>query len=235
MAASSGDLPPLLQNARGGVMGTPAPFSAPPDLPSLRRNTSSATVASSTASEDKLVLLSQLRQFLRKQKINVFHLFAPFWRAGHMIMVFISTCFNDEKNKQTTETDKNLSNLPEPMSWPHRPVSIRISKAATISSNFVCPENRSGYLPVGTPFKIESDLFVGTILIRIKGCPSSNQADDDRYFMGRQRIFQSIIQGKFKEEVSINEVLTGHEFSRPFHSVIPRWLVRSGMPFFRQR
>jgi len=40
------------------------------------------------------------------------------------------------------------------------------------------------------------------------------------YFNRNRACFQSIIQGKFRREIAVSKVITGHEFSRPF-KIIP--------------
>lgn len=125
----------------------------------------------------------------------------------------------------------NNSRLSEPTSWPHRPLFIRKNKAASFNSNLTCSSYESCSLPIGEPFHFESDLFVGTALIRIKGCRAD---DDENYFGGRKRTSTTIIQGRFKEALRADEVLTGQEFFRPFRRRIPRWIVQAGTMFFRQ-
>jgi hypothetical protein len=80
-------------------------------------------------------------------------------------------------------------------------------------------ENDDGPLPLGVPFKFSSALFEGTCLIRVKGSKSDAPEDDATYFSGRKRIFQSIVQGRFKEEVKVSDVMTGHEFARPLKNL----------------
>ena len=87
--------------------------------------------------------------------------------------------------------------------WPHYP--LLLSENSSISS---------GPLPIGVPFHFSSDLFTGQCLVRIKNVKSDNQSADSAYFNGRKRTMQVIVQGRFKENVNVAHVLTGHEFIR---------------------
>eukprot|EP00565_Helicotheca_tamesis_P004708 CAMPEP_0185732336 /NCGR_PEP_ID=MMETSP1171-20130828/15828_1 /TAXON_ID=374046 /ORGANISM="Helicotheca tamensis, Strain CCMP826" /LENGTH=281 /DNA_ID=CAMNT_0028401793 /DNA_START=96 /DNA_END=941 /DNA_ORIENTATION=+ len=102
--------------------------------------------------------------------------------------------------------------LPEPSSWPHRPLLLRASDK-TIPSEAL--QNKDA-LPLGAPVEFESDLFKGKILTRIKNAPSDNQELQDKYFDGRKRTFQMVIQGSFKEKIAMSTVHYGDLYARPF-------------------
>lgn len=110
--------------------------------------------------------------------------------------------------------------LPHTDKWKHRPILICANTPA-IPDLITAGD---GSLPLGVPFKFSSALFEGSCLIRVKGSKSDAPDDDEKYFSGRKRIFQSIVQGRFKEEVKVSDVMTGHEFARPLknlpHSII---------------
>ena len=63
----------------------------------------------------------------------------------------------------------------------------------------------------------------------MKNAKSDNPAGDEAYFSGRKRLFQTVIQGRFKEQVAVSEVLTGHEFARPFKKMPPRFILHAAM------
>ena len=44
---------------------------------------------------------------------------------------------------------------------------------------------------------------------------SDNRNGDDAYFAGRCRIFQTNVQGRFKQSLPVSDVLTGHVFIKP--------------------
>jgi hypothetical protein len=117
--------------------------------------------------------------------------------------------------------------LPPPSSWPHRPVLLCVNTPVD-SSLRVEPSYGEGNLPIGKPFFFESDLFVGYCLVRIKGVSNSDDPESDRdYFDGRRRIFQTVVQGRFKEPLSVDSVLTGHEFVKPMQNLPHPWILRT--------
>ena len=105
--------------------------------------------------------------------------------------------------------------LPHADKWKHRPILICANKPA-IPDLITAGD---GSLPLGVPFKFSSALFEGSCLIRVKGSKSDAPDDDAKYFSDRKRIFQSIVQGRFKEEVKVSDVMTGHEFARPLKNL----------------
>jgi len=71
-------------------------------------------------------------------------------------------------------------------------------------------------------------------LIRFDGVPSDDNADTEAYFRGRSRRMQFIVQGRFKEELNVADVLTGHEFDKPFQRLPPSWILSAGMSLIRR-
>jgi len=111
---------------------------------------------------------------------------------------------------------RDAYSLPDVDTWRHRPILICAN--TTVTPN-LAPDYGAGPIPLGVPFKFSSDLFEGTCLIRLKGSKSDDQDGDQNYFSGRKRIFQSVVQGCFKEEVPVSDVMTGHEFTRPLKNL----------------
>jgi len=87
--------------------------------------------------------------------------------------------------------------------WPHYPILLCDNTSTHILSS-------AKPLPIGVSFEFHSDLFIGQCLVRIRNI----NENDDGYFSGRKRLMQVIIQGKFKEELNVGDVLSGHEFCR---------------------
>jgi len=76
-------------------------------------------------------------------------------------------------------------------------------------------------LPFGVPIKFETDLFEGTIFLRVRSIDSyPDDQNHDVYFKGEKRFWHAIIQGRFKEEVCMSDILLGDFYEKPF----------SGMP-----
>jgi hypothetical protein len=82
----------------------------------------------------------------------------------------------------------------------------------------------------------ESELFVGKIVCRFKGinCPANPSAckTSNDFFKKKRCTFQVLVQGKFKEEVRADLILTGGEFHKPFTERPPHYLVSAGCKFF---
>lgn len=111
---------------------------------------------------------------------------------------------------------RDVYTLPDVETWIHRPILICANTAAMPD---MITDAGNGALPLGVPFKFSSDLFEGMCLIRVKGANSDAPEDDTKYFSGRKRVFQSIVQGRFKEEVKVSDCMTGHEFTRPLKNL----------------
>lgn len=131
--------------------------------------------------------------------------------------------------RKSTVLMRDESSLPRVETWQHRPIFI--CSNTTVAQN-VMTKYGTESLPLGIPFQFQSDLFEGSCLIRIKGSTSDNPVDDNGYFSGRKRIFQSVVQGQFKEKVLASDVMTGHEFSRPFRSLPHPFVLRTATNFF---
>ena len=157
-----------------------------------------------------------------------------------------------------TRLPKNIPKraLPDPSSWPHRPVFVRFSprdngtqralagwatpwgpetgevgeKTPPSSSIANCPVNTETFMA------FESELFVGKIVCRFKGinCPANPSAckTSNDFFKKKRCTFQVVVQGKFKEEVRADRILTGGEFHKPFTERPPNYLVSAGCKFF---
>ena len=146
--------------------------------------------------------------------------------------------------------------LPDPATWPHRPVFVRFSprdggkqralagwatpwgaETGEVGEKPPPPLHRTS-APVNTEtaMAFESELFVGTIVCRFKGiaCPANPSATKtkDDFFRRKRCTFQVVVQGKFKERVRADLVLTGGEFHRPFTERPPNYLVSAGCKFF---
>lgn len=122
---------------------------------------------------------------------------------------------------------RQSADLPPPREWPHRPVLLCVN-TPTDESLAVDPAYGQGACPIGKPFWFSSDLFEGYCLVRIKNVANSDNRENDKaYFDGRRRLFQTIVQGRFKEALPVNTVLTGHEFVKPLKSLPHQWILKA--------
>lgn len=92
--------------------------------------------------------------------------------------------------------------------WKHRPTYICAHPTTKT------PEYEPGAsLPLGVPINFESDIFQGKVFLRLKPIPSDQEHDS--YFESKKRHYQFIIQGQFKEELSLCDVIMGNTYDKP--------------------
>uniref|UniRef100_A0A7S1ZGX8 Domain of unknown function at the cortex 1 domain-containing protein n=1 Tax=Ditylum brightwellii TaxID=49249 RepID=A0A7S1ZGX8_9STRA len=121
--------------------------------------------------------------------------------------------------------------LPLPATWTHRPILLRTASSGEfqkVTNESSITNINCGY-PLGVPFNFESDLFQGKILFRVRGLGASHdkQSDED-YFKGRKRVFQTVIQGKFKKEIPVRDLMFGMESTKPLKAK-PPVLINKGI------
>jgi len=160
-------------------------------------------------------------------------------RIKQLIMRFfrINTVDNNSKIKKSqVRTDAKATSpsdqIPPISKWEHKPLFFEAD-----SSVVVLQKNFSHKLscPIGTPFEFESDLFKGQAMVRIRGLQNSTDLiSDNKYFQGRKRKNQIIIQGKFKEEIKCIDVITGTEFKEGFSTQPPMFLHNLVLKFLRR-
>lgn len=76
--------------------------------------------------------------------------------------------------------------------------------------------------------------FVGTVLFRIRGVQSAIDDDDDSeqqednpdsYFAKRQRTFQGVVRGRFRNNLPMAKCITGQTFRRPAGTLPAHWII----------
>jgi len=135
------------------------------------------------------------------------------------------------------------SRLPCPSTWPHYPLIIVPNETIPSSSSsttattattttasptkFTSPLSFAGThaLPLGIPFEIDSEIFQGSVLIRISESNSDNPKQDQAYFKDRKRKWQVVVQGMFKEEIAVADIKGMAEFERPLKHVPPQFML----------
>ena len=113
----------------------------------------------------------------------------------------VQTFNNNQKNASLSSY--NVSKL---LPKNRSDVLLRICGKTTQDDRTPLNFSNSAEYPIGIPFDIETDLFVGKMLLRVKGLPNSNDPNGDEYFKGRCRTYQHVIQGRFKEEISFSDL-----------------------------
>jgi hypothetical protein len=117
--------------------------------------------------------------------------------------------------------DEEISELPDVNSWHHRPLFLKHGKSTR------CNYQDGKSLPICSPIEFESDTFKGKFMIRIRDAPHTEQG----YFKGRKRTKQIVIQGKFKEKVSCDDILLGDTYGKPLN-ISP--IVYLAVPIFKR-
>ena len=112
---------------------------------------------------------------------------------------------------------------PPPLStddWVDTPCALRFSPAdaQTIQQKNQLPDNM---VRAQIPFEIDSELFKGKMVVYMRGL--DNEPHD--IFNGRMRTIQIALQGKFKREIAMDELVIGQTLSRPLKNLPSRWLL----------
>jgi hypothetical protein len=113
---------------------------------------------------------------------------------------------------------------PAPAAWPHRPLFVRKSVVAHGLTD-------AGEAPlcIGDAFPIETDLFVGQAMLRLRSTPGT-----DAYFFGKARQTSFVVSGRFKRPLRFAQLYTGQEFAQPLRiSSSTRLVVRAVLKAIR--
>ena len=152
------------------------------------------------------------------------------------------------------EPDAERALLPQsPLGqWPQRPLLMRPSPESGMVIRGVRHSSSDGYLtappggcdalPINNGTELpgrclvidfESEIFVGTAMLRIKKCPPSIDGDygtsSGSYFDGKKRTFQGVVRGRFTAEIPMGETVTGQLFNRPAGILPPRLVVKGAI------
>lgn len=141
---------------------------------------------------------------------------------------------------ETPVMARSAATLPPVEIWPHRPVIVT-ENTAVDGGKIQWEEGDKGKegdkegdkekekvaAPIGVPFNFESSLFVGKMLIRLKDVKDDNEEGTESYFADRHRKFQVIVQGKFKRNLPVNDVVTGHEFTHSLKRLPPKFILEA--------
>jgi len=109
-----------------------------------------------------------------------------------------------------------------PEQWPNRPVYF-CAHPKVETKGYEAGES----LPLGLPIEFESDLFQGRVFLRLKPIQSHpNDQGHAEYFDGKKRLYQLIVQGKFKEEFQLSNIMLGDFYEKPFNNVPRGFIMR---------
>lgn len=137
------------------------------------------------------------------------------------------TMFSEIEESSSNDEDVKL---PPIESWPHRPIFL--SADPNVNVYGLGPKSPC---PIGVPFEFETSLFKGRALIRFRGLENSDDpTSDENYFSGRSRLAQFIIQGRFKKQMPVSDVITGAEFEKPLKVSPPPFINKIIQKVFRR-
>jgi len=109
-----------------------------------------------------------------------------------------------------------MTELPPSENWLYYPLFVTTDPDASGDNLVVTGFDSNESCPIGKPFEFESDLFKGKLLIRIRNLETSlDRETDNRYFDGKKRKNNYVIQGRFKKEVSADNLIWGTEYKKP--------------------
>lgn len=74
-------------------------------------------------------------------------------------------------------------------------------------------------------FDIETDLFIGKAYLLLADLPDS----PSEYFKKKNRKFQSVVQGRFRQRLPFSSVNTGQIFSKALKNLPPKWVLTAAM------
>lgn len=102
-----------------------------------------------------------------------------------------------------------------------------VLRQRSICCQAACPEHLHPIHVVGLVacrrIEVETDLFKGCAIIWLANLDTSPEG----LFAGQRRRTAITVQGRFKQELSFDDVLTGQEFARPAKNLPAKWLVES--------
>mmetsp|Transcript_19287 Transcript_19287/g.41856 ORF Transcript_19287/g.41856 Transcript_19287/m.41856 type:complete len:297 (-) Transcript_19287:410-1300(-) len=109
----------------------------------------------------------------------------------------------------------------KPADWPHKPVFVQAG-----SNMKVLGVANNQPIPLGVPFKIESPLFKGTVLLRFRNAMSDDPDAHSEYFKGGKRLMQTVVQGRFKRPIKMSDVYVGSVFPQALAGAPPATLSK---------
>jgi len=144
--------------------------------------------------------------------------------SRHINYLCIPECSNKTEQDKVVNQDESkplhTPHFPEVEKWPHRPLFI----GNALDVQQTAKDDDCSY-PIGIPFDFETELFRGSALVRVRYLESSmNVVGDEKYFFGRKRMSQFIVQGRFLRPIPCSDVQFGAEFNLPLVQPPPSFL-----------
>ena len=109
----------------------------------------------------------------------------------------------------------------KPSDWSHNPVYVQAG-----SDMRVLGRGQNQPVPLGVPFKVESPLFEGTVLLRFRNAKSDDPNSHNEYFEGGKKLMQTVIQGRFKRPIKMSDVYVGSVFPQALAGAPPPYMAK---------
>ena len=128
------------------------------------------------------------------------------------------------------DVESSLS-IPHFSEWPNFPLLVRRSPdmfrnsndaSVPIPSEMLQPLRIHQHPPEMSVFPIDNHLFKGRVFVIVAGLDDS-PVD---FFSKRNRLFEVVVQGRFKQTTPYSRVYNGQVFKKPFQSLPPKWMMR---------
>lgn len=112
-----------------------------------------------------------------------------------------------------------LPSLPDPSKWPTRPIYLVAEDGVKVNSY------DDMALPLGKMIDFETDFFKGSFFLRLRDInphidDPEKYAEHSAYFDGKKRLYQLVIQGRFKDDnLMFSDVVLGDVYDKPMKGV----------------
>lgn len=122
----------------------------------------------------------------------------------------------------------DMAVFPHPSTWPTRPVYLVAEDGVDIDAL-----EDGAPLPLGRRVRFETPAFSGTFFLRLRDnnphpVGSFEHNAHVAYFAGRKRLYQLVVQGRFKERgLAFSDVVLGDVYDRPMKGVPSGRLFRA--------
>jgi hypothetical protein len=140
--------------------------------------------------------------------------------AAVVVFILHALKFQDCDAMNAFNSNFEDTEYPKP-DWPHDTVFVQPGSQMIDELGI-----SSQPLPLGVPFGVNTTLFEGAVMLRFRNSKSNDMKAHSSYFLGRKRLMQVVIQGRFKRRISMSEVYVGSLFTKPFKFPPPVFVTK---------
>lgn len=138
------------------------------------------------------------------------------------------------------------SGLPSAENWPSDISTVVIPSQRAPAIEYQLPHNTLGSacvksLPMnGDVVHFSGPAFEGKLVSRMQDVPllprkRTSKMTNAEYFNNRSRQYMWTVQGRFKQRMRFDEVVTGQEFGRPFRNTPSSTIVKRGLNMLKHK